>query len=86
MLSYKTIYDSLSKRKWKKNESFIIGDNYGKDELYYDLNSHDLFLYERHSGITWYLYNTIFIYFSPYSLYYHLKFKKWIKKNVIVTI
>lgn len=83
MLSYKTIYDSLSKRTWRKNKDFIIGTYKGEDDFYYNLSNHDLFLYETYSDVTWYLYNTMFMYFSPYSLYYHFKFRKWIKENVI---
>lgn len=83
MLSYKTIYDSLSKRTWRKNKDFIIGTCKGEDDFYYNLSNHDLCLYREPNRIPWRLYTTIFMYFSPYSLYYHFKFKKWIKENVI---
>jgi len=81
---YHLIYETLKERKWYlcKEQEIIISTPLFTDEMI-------LWRYKKNSfGLTKgiYLYYSPTHYFnSPYSLYWHWKYKKWFREHVDLT-
>ena len=82
---YKKTYDELPNMKfcWF-NPKFFGTQIYSFNPL---MKNRDKFIWfvqtsDFHLEGTSYIHNALFTYFSPYTLYWFIKYKKWFKKNV----
>ena len=77
--AYKKVYDTLPLRKFYCGIHKVYCHRYYEDgdSFAWNIDSNDFRLDDEH-----YLLDSIFTYFSPYSLYWLIKYRKWFAENV----
>lgn len=77
--AYKKVYDTLHLRRFYKNLFQIYSCKYEEDDdgFVWFTKSNEFCLDGEH-----YLLDSPFTYFSPYSLYWLIKYRKWFAENV----
>lgn len=77
--AYKKIYDTLPLRKFYSGIHQVYCHRYYEDgdSFVWNIDSNDFRLDDEH-----YLLDSILTYFSPYSLYWLIKYRKWFAENV----
>lgn len=74
---YKKVYKTLPSITFKININQVYGFTNDNSHFIWFTKTNDFCLIHRH-----YLYNSIFTYFDPYSLYWLIKYHRWFKKNI----
>lgn len=77
--AYKKVYDTLPLKKFYRNASQVYSHKYKEEDdgFVWFTKSNEFRLDGEH-----YLLDSPFTYFSPYSLYWLIKYRKWFAENV----
>lgn len=78
---YKTVFYQLKNRSFYRSGDLIYSHKFGDpdDGFVWFLEGNE-FKLKRNV----YLHNTFYTFFDPYSLFWLLKYRKWVKKNIHV--
>lgn len=80
--AYKRVYDTLHLRKFYRNESQVYSHKYGEsnDGFVWFIDSNAFRLDGKH-----YLLDSELTHFSPYSLYWLIKYRRWFDENIDIS-